>query len=92
MIKKYVANVNNITITPIEVIRETNKYVYLEHNGEEFKEPKESTFNKWFDSYDDAYNYLIENKMSLLNFYKDLYIKYINDIEEVIKLKINNGY
>jgi len=58
---KYLVDYSKDNIKEIDIIRETEKCVYIACGSGERRVAKLSTWGNYFDSWDDAYTYLINN-------------------------------
>lgn len=90
--KKYIANINTSSIREAEILRQTDKFVVvLEHRYDsktrESKVAKETVYEKWCDSYEEAVQFLLDDvdmKITKVN----QKLSYLENIrEKIMKLK-----
>ena len=81
------------SIDAIEVVRETEKYVYLTKHDlwggaiGAVKEAKRSEYQNWFDSWKEAHTFLLQRQRGIASARKDLYEGSLSLLNHVSAMK-----
>lgn len=84
---KYKASVISKKITAVEVVRETEKFVVFSHSKGEFKEAKASEYTAYFDSFEDAKSWIVEQYELQVGRFESMLKSYKNGLEFVLSLE-----
>jgi hypothetical protein len=86
--KKYKTDTYSIDIKSIEIEKETEKTIFIRReNGSLAGERKKSFYYKYFDSFAEAREYLINQRIEFVKSYKDRIAKYESEIEKLKAMK-----
>ena len=67
---RYKVSKYTLDIQPIDVVKETDKSVFIQQGRNLNRQAKETTYDQWFTTWEDAHNFLVKRTESKIEYLK----------------------
>ena len=84
---RYKVSKYRIDIEPLEVVRETEKSVYIQQGRGLSRQAKETAYDQWFTTWQDAYNFLVKRTESKIEYLKGRLEDTEDNLTEILNME-----